>query len=555
METNLADGRFDPPGGSFLLYEQAPAGGLIPEDLDSEARLLAEAASDFMRGEVLPVVGRLEQQEPGLMGSLLRQAGGLGLLGLEIPEQYSGLGLRKSVSAHIAEAVSVEPSFAVSHNVHTSVGTLPTLFFGTPDQKETVLPLLASGEWIGAYALSEAHAGSDAMAARTKAVRTSGGYSLSGEKMWITNAAFADLFTVFARVEGGDGLSAFLVEADRPGMTVGREEHKIGLKGSSTCRLVLDGVEIPAGNRLSEEGEGGRIALNTLNLGRFKIAASSVGRSKDLLGISARYAVERKAFGRPIAEFGLVSAKLASMAARIFAAESMLYRLAGCLERAFDRVDAADPASYRMAAEEYAPECALLKVFCTETLDFCADECVQIHGGYGYTEEFPAGRAWRDARVNRIYEGTSEINRFNVAQLLARRARSGRLDLSGGETEESGALELLMSANPPDQAPQEALGAMADLATELYARQSISARLPRIPKAQSARAEAAASVYSFGSEVRSWTAARLVCVASGNEGRTIWIGMKDLYGSLLPDTCSVYHELGRIVSDAGGYPF
>lgn len=510
--------RFDPPGGAFILSDVAAGSWLTPEALSSEDRLLADAASEFMRGEVLPAADRLQTQEAGLMCELLKHAGHLGLLGLQIPESFGGLGLGKSSATRIVEAVASEPSFGVSHNVHTSVATFPCLFFGTADQRKRVLPRLATGEWLGAYALSEANAGSDAMAARTRAIPGSSGYTLSGEKMWITNAAFADLFTVFARVDDQEGLTAFLVERDRPGLSIGREEHKLGLKGSSTCRLLLDGVVVPAENRIGAEGEGGRIALNTLNLGRFKIAASSVARSKVLLGFAARYAAERRAFGRPIAEFGLVSSKLARMAARIFAAESMLYRLAGCLERAFDGIDATSDdanAHYVAAAGEYAIECALLKVFCTETLDYCADECLQIHGGYGYTEEYPAARAWRDARVNRIYEGTSEINRFNVAQILARRVRTGRLDLQMAQTTEAEALGAILRAGDGEHRPQEAQGALADLVAEQYARQAIHARVACMSGAMRKKAETARDVWLFESYLRRWGALRLLESALG----------------------------------------
>ena len=411
-------------GGEFLLRMPAPDEILIPERLDSETRMMAEAASEFLRGEALSAADRIEEKEPGLLPALLRKAGALGLMGTDIPEPYGGLGLKKSAAARVAEALAAEPSFAVSHSVHTTVAPLPLVFFGTPEQKRKYLPHMASGEWIGAFALSESQSASDALAARARAIPSADGsiYTLSGEKMWVTNAGFADLFVVFAKVE--ERLTAFLIERDTPGLAIGREEHKLGLKGSSTCRILLENAAVPVENRLGREGDGSKIALNALNLGRFKIAASSVGQSKNLLGIAARYAKERKAFGRSIGEFGLIQEKLASMAARIFAGESMLYRLAGYLDAGFEGIDPDAPdstARYLAAASEYAAECAMVKVYCTETLGFVADEALQIHGGYGYTEEFPVARAWRDARVTRIYEGTNEINRLNVVTLLAKR--------------------------------------------------------------------------------------------------------------------------------------
>jgi len=481
------------PGGAFLIESAAAGDILIPEELDATTVALADAAADFLRGVVLPAADRLQQQEPGLMASLLRKAGALGLMSLEIPEEYGGLALPKSATTRIAEALAAEPSFAVSHNVHTSVATLPLVFFGTDEQKKRYLPRLATGEWIGAYALSEAHAGSDALAARCRAVpQSDGGYTLIGEKMWITNAAFADLFTVFARIEGQEKLTAFLVERTFPGVSIGREEHKLGLKGSSTCRLILDSTPVPPEYVLGAPGEGGRIALYTLNLGRFKIAASSLGQAKSLLGIATRYAKQRIAFGKPIAEFGLIQQKLARMAARLFACESMLYRVAGYLDTAF----AAHASRItHHPAEEYAIECALLKVACTEALDYCADECLQIHGGYGYTEEFPAARAWRDARVNRIYEGTNEINRLNVASLVLKRLADGRIDvtlatkLSDARRYSVDAMRgaamaafdaALDTLGPELRTHQQILAALAEMTMHLFAADSSELRSNRI---------------------------------------------------------------------------
>jgi alkylation response protein AidB-like acyl-CoA dehydrogenase len=478
------------PGGSFLVEDVAAGDILIPEALDAGTHALAEAAADFMRRAVLPVADRLQAQEPGLMASLLRQAGQLGLMGLCVPEEFGGLALPESTIARIAESLAAEPSFSVSHNVHTSVATLPIVFFGTEEQKARYLPRLGSGEWIGAYALSEAHAGSDALAARCRATpNEDGSYTLTGEKMWITNAAFADLFVVFAKIEGQEKLTAFVVERTSPGVAIGREEHKLGLKGSSTCRLILDSVPVGAENVLGAPGEGAKVALYTLNLGRFKVAASALGQAKILLGIATRYAKQRIAFGKSIAEHGLIQQKLARMAAPLFACESMLYRVAGNLDSAFESGAAVHP------AEEFAIECAILKVACTETLALCADECVQIHGGYGYTEEFPAARAWRDARVNRIYEGTNEVNRLNIVQLLLRRIESGRLDMSRtpdardaspGTVEAlraitSIALESATDAHGADLGrEQQVCAALADMLIDLLAVDTSGKRAKRI---------------------------------------------------------------------------
>ncbi len=473
-----------------MVRPPAPEEVLTPERLDTDTRLMAESAADFLRGEVLPAADRIEAKEPGLMESLLLKAGELGLLGTDIPEQYGGLGLAKSASARIAEALAAEPAFAVSHSVHSTVAALPLVFFGTAEQKARYLPCLASGEIIGAYALSESQSASDALNMRTRAVpQPDGSFLLSGEKMWITNAAFGGLFTVFAKVD--DAVTAFLVERDTPGLAISREEHKLGLKGSSTCRLLLDDVRVPAENLLGAAGDGGRIALNVLNVGRFKIAASAVGQSKNLLGIATRYAKQRHAFGKPIAEFGLIQQKLATMAARTFAAESMLYRVAGLLDTAFAGIDpeAADATErYRQAAQEYAIECALIKVYCTEALDYVADECLQIHGGYGYTEEYPAARAWRDARVTRIYEGTNEINRLNIVSLLQKRLESGRPTLADTDSAKAGRLISTIRAPLQDEwrsavssftsltDSQQICAGLADLVIVLFAEESVAIR-------------------------------------------------------------------------------
>lgn len=565
-----------PAGGDFLLDAPSSETILTPEKLDAEARLMADAAGGYMRGEVLPAADRLQAQEAGLLPALLQQAGALGLLGLEIPEAYGGLGLAKSVSARIAEEIGVEPSFAVSHNVHTSVATLPIVFFGTPEQKDRYLPRLATGKLLGAYALSEAQAGSDALAARTRAIPSADGqsYTLSGEKMWITNAAFADLFVVFAKVEGQKGLTAFLVERGWAGVSIGREEHKLGLKGSSTCRLLLDNVSVSAENVLGKLGEGAKVALYTLNLGRFKIAASSLGQGKNLLGIATRYAKERIAFGKPIGEFGLIGQKLAMMAARLFACEAMLYRVAGYLDAIFQT-----PLSDSHPSEEYAIECAMLKVACTEVLDYCADECLQIHGGYGYTEEFPAARAWRDARVNRIYEGTNEINRLNVVQLLLRRIEKGRVDL-----ERVRPAEYLTDAEPgtPEAfravavqlvslvaelfadlpAQQEIAGALADLLIDLFAAESIHLRARRLLESGSAEARwqaafSAQTVLLPPAIERTRKNVRAVLMELGADGPPVGTIQRMMHLLESPDTSlfAAQRSLSSFVLTSSGYPW
>jgi alkylation response protein AidB-like acyl-CoA dehydrogenase len=415
-------------GGAFL--QESKGATFHPEQLGMEDRLMAETAERFVREQVIPLVPRLEQ-DPSMMRELLREAGGLGLLGIDLPISYGGLALSKTTSALIAEKIALEPSFSVSHGVHTSVGCYPLIFFGTEHQKAKYLPSIATGDVIGAYALTEPEAGSDALAGRTRAVLDGSVYRLTGNKMWITNAGFAGLFITFAKVDG-ERFTAFIVERDSPGLQVEREEHKLGLKGSSTCRLTLEDVPVPMENRLGEEGDGAYVALFTLNLGRFKIGTASMGLAKEVFQFSMQYASERKQFGQLIADFDLIRQKFAFNYARIYACESAAYRLAGDMESLFGVIEEAHPhvqQQYQQAAAEMAAECALIKVAATETLHEMVDDALQVHGGYGFSEEFPIARLYRDTRVNRIYEGTNEINRINLVERLLKLLQKGTLHL------------------------------------------------------------------------------------------------------------------------------
>ena len=420
-----------PVGGAFLIENVAPDSIFIPERFTVEDRLIGKTAEDFLRNSVLPLTERIESGDHALMHDLMRQAGELGLLGADVPEIYGGLGLPHTTAALIAEKLNFQQSFALTHEAHTVIATLPLLYFGNHDQKSRYLPKLASGEWVGSFALSEANSGSDALGLQTKAVLNAEGthYLLNGEKMWITNTAFASLFTVFARVN--DRITAFLVERETPGVSFGKEEHKLGMHGTSTRRVILENALVPVANAL-EMGKGHYAALCALNIGRFKLEAGAVGGLKGLLAVCATYAQQRKAFGKPIASYGMIQHKLAEMAARTFALESMVYRLAGDLERAFADIvpDAPDASQrYHRAAEEYAIECNVVKVIGSETYSQTADEAIQIHGGYGYTEEFPVARAWRDQRLLRIGEGANEIVRLAIVNTLLRRDKAGRLPL------------------------------------------------------------------------------------------------------------------------------
>lgn len=428
------DSTVPPPGGAFLIEDAAPDRLFTPEEFGPEARLMAQTADEFLRREVLPLTDRIEAHDTELMARLMRKAGELGLLGAEVPEVYGGLGLDNRTGALLAEKLNWQQSFALTHEAHTVIATLPLLFFGNHAQKAKYLPKLASGEWIGSFALSEAGSGSDALGAQTGATVSPDGshYVLNGAKMWITNTAFANLFTVFAKVDG-DKFSAFLVERDFPGVSFGPEERKLGMRGTSTRRVILEDARVPAENLLGEVGKGHYAAFCALNMGRFKLEAGAVGGIKETMAVCAAYSKQRKQFGRPIAEFGLIQAKLGEMAARCFALESAVYRLAGLLDGVFEGIapDSPEaPAQYHRAAEEYGVECSIVKVIGSELYSWATDEGIQIHGGYGYTEEFPMARAWRDQRLLRIGEGANEIVRLAIVNTLLRRERTGRLDLS-----------------------------------------------------------------------------------------------------------------------------
>lgn len=536
-------------GGEYIIREQEASSIFIPEQFDEEQKMMADMARDFLATEVHPILDRIDAQEPGLMEKLLEKAGELGLLATSIPEKYEGFGKDFNTSLLLTEIVGAGHSFAVALAAHTGIGTLPILYFGTEEQKKKYLPKLASGEWKASYCLTEPGSGSDALAAKTKAVLSADGshYILNGQKMWITNAGFADTFIVFAQIDG-DKFTGFIVEKGE-GVSLGNEEHKMGIKGSSTRQVFFNDCKVPKENVLGEIGKGHLIAFNILNIGRIKLAAAALGGSTRVSTLSIQYAKERIQFKQPIANFGAIQYKLAEQAIRIYTVQSAMYRAGQGIQDAEEEL-VKQGKTYEeallAAAQEYAIECAMLKVAGSETLDYVSDEGVQILGGYGFSADYPMDRSYRDSRINRIFEGTNEINRMLTMDMFLKKAMKGELDLMGPAmavqkelmaipdfgaedeglfAEEKKAIKnmkkaLLMLAGAAAQkymdklaSEQEILMNLADIAIDIYVAEST---LLRTEKLISIKGEAAVKSQIDMTKVNVFDAADRINIAGKN---------------------------------------
>ena len=581
-------------GGSWLIEDTPVESAFTPERLSDEHRLIGQTADEFMSHEVLPALEQLEQKDWQLARRLVARAGELGLLGTDVPEEFGGVGLDKVASILVGEAMGRSASFATTFGAQTGLAITPILCFGTDTQKQKYLARLVNGELVGAYALSESGSGSDALGAKARATRQpDGSFTLSGEKMWITNGGFADLFIVFAKVvgDGPDAFTAFLVERGFPGVSTGKEEHKMGLHGSSTTPLILQDARVPAENVLGEIGKGHKVAFNVLNYGRFKLAAMCSGGARAIVGEAAKYAIQRKQFGQSIAQFGAIKHKLAEIAIREFAVESMLYRTAALIDRAIESNASGSSGEAVLAAlEEFAIEASILKVAGSEMIDYAVDENVQIHGGNGFVRDYPAERMYRDARVNRIFEGTNEINRLLIPGMLIRRALKGGLPLIPAAKKLQDEILTPSLAEPPSDEPlenarrtvaslkkvalvvlgtamqtygekltdqQELLTLASDIIMDVFAAETVVLRAAQMPQKQSSTGVAAAEVFVADAAGRVEIAARsaLAAMAEGDNLRTLLAALRRVLKPTPVNTVARRREIADAIIERKAYPY
>ncbi|MBS4007894.1 MAG: acyl-CoA dehydrogenase family protein [Clostridium sp.] len=557
-------------GGSFLISQTEPEQVFTPEDFNDFHKMVSDTVASFIKEKVLPATDSIEKMEEGVTVGLLRQMGELGFVGSDIPEKFGGAEADKITSLIIAEQVSRGGSFSVAFGAHTGIGTLPILFFGNEEQKKRYLPGLASGQKVAAYALTEAEAGSDAMNAKTRAVLSEDGkyYILNGSKQFITNASWADVIVTYAKVDG-QHFTAFIVDRDTPGVSIGAEEHKMGIKGSSTCSVIFEDAKVPVENLLGQLGKGHQVAFNILNIGRYKLGVGCSGAAKYALELASRYAQERIQFNLPLAKFGLIKSKIADMNIRTYVTESICYRTGGLINSLVENLDMdADDAGQKVAEgiQEYATECSIVKIVGSETLDFVADEAVQIHGGYGYSQEYAVERIYRDSRINRIFEGTNEINRLIIPATLLRKAQKGEIpliqaamklqeellmpmmqeesdELLGKEVlaiENFKKIFLLISGTAAQKygdkliKEQEILGRMADMVDEIFSAETAMLRAKKIAAAKGEEAAALAVkmtvcyVNELVPKFEAWAKEVVAAMEEGDTRRTLFSILRKL---------------------------
>ncbi len=573
-------------GGAFLIESSAPESIFTPEDFTDEHRAIAKTTDEFWQKEVVPNIDAIRHQDHALCAKILKKSGELGLTAVVLPEKFGGMEMDLTSMMVVAEGVSREGSYSAWHGAHTGIGTLPLLLFGTEAQKAQYLPKLATAEMIAAYCLSEPQAGSDALAARTRADLSPDGkhYILNGQKMWITNGGFADLYTVFAKV-GGEKFTAFLVERAWPGVKPGAEEKKMGIKGSSTTAVFFDNVKVPVENVLGEIGRGHIIAFNILNLGRLKLGPFAHGGCRADLADAIQYAKERKAFGKSISEFGMIQHKIAEMGVRMYASESMTYRVVGAIEAQLAGFswDAPDAGNQQLkAVEEFAAECSFIKVFASETLDYVVDECVQIHGGYGFSQEYSCEHAYRDSRINRIFEGTNEINRLLATGMIMKRAQKGLLPMMeagkklhaeilagpqlGGEVDKVanakkiGLFSMGMAVQKFGAAleeQQEVVANITDILMNAYALESVTLRTEKIARsgknAENAKEMTAVFAHEAMETIESAAKTVLAACSEGDALRTNLAVLKRFTKAEPVDTIGLRKKIAARMIESGKY--